>query len=92
MLAEGVDWSGWHASPLYRATWARLERQHHGLLPSLMQTSGRKQAWKCNDILNIDHALLQRENAQATDTKTDETERMVQENICLEEITWDLTE
>lgn len=57
-----------------------------------MPTSGRKQAWKCNDILNIDHALLQRENAQATDTKTDETERMVQENICLEEITWDPAE
>lgn len=61
-------------------------------LPSLMQMSGRKQAWNCNDILNIDHALLQRENAQATDTKTDETERMVQENICLEEITWDRAE
>lgn len=57
-------------------------------LPSLMQTSS-KQAWNWNDILNIDHALLQRENAQATNTKTDETERMVQENICLEEITWD---
>lgn len=45
-----------------------------------------------HDMLNIDHALLQRENTQATDTKTDETERMLQENICLEEITWDPAE